>query len=196
MRGLPVSAEILCRGACPWGGGRMCVHTCPRALLSHTHTLLQLRLSHFENSKQTFTFRGSSIFMLGFRLHCQYLGSYSWSIPVDFYWKAASEAVNIFVHVIIQLVRAKKSLGNRSCDLGHSLVFHCLLATVSGCNNRSEKTALSSIRLPRKPDFCQGGAVRGVLTIVSKSEMQNSKARQGALWTVPAPVLHWEHSQD
>lgn len=98
--------------------------------------------------------------------------------------------------MIIQLVRAEKSLRNRSCDLGHSPVFHCSLATASGCNSRSEKTALSSIRLPRKPDFCQGGTVRGVVTIVSKSELQNSKARQGALLTVPAPVLHWEYSQD
>jgi len=36
MRRLPLSAEILCR-ACPWGGGRMCVYTCPRAPLTHTH---------------------------------------------------------------------------------------------------------------------------------------------------------------
>ena len=36
-----MSAEILCAEACPWGASRMCVHTCRRAPLTHTHCAAQ-----------------------------------------------------------------------------------------------------------------------------------------------------------
>lgn len=112
-----MSTEILCMEECPWGGSQMCVHTCHRALLTHTH-LVQLRLSRFLKFKANIYILRLLCIYTGLPLHCQYLGSCSWSVPVDFYWKVPSEAVNIFVHVIIHLVRAERSPRSRSCDLG------------------------------------------------------------------------------
>lgn len=60
---LPTSAEMLCREARPWGGGRTSAHTCHGAPLAET--LVQLRPSCLLEFK-------ANIYIL--RLLCIYVG--------------------------------------------------------------------------------------------------------------------------